>query len=201
MSVEELEKAALAKGFEHPGLIGLHSDPHKGHPLAFWLNPYWGEDLPQKLLLQNKALERWGVLKSGGVVEGMDLAAYLAAHPLEEDESAQGGAQLEILTPEELNQLLESKNEALAVCQNLYAKASEPGDTEKGVRLRQVRLLVAPSPLPSGTVLRPRRTRRRSSGTTTPGIQDEARTFRSAASVRPPSGSMWTFEARRDAPL
>ena len=120
LSTEELEKLAAEQGFEHPGLIGLHTEPGKQHPLVFWLNPVYPADHEKKLYLQEKALTRWQMLQSGGAVEGMTLQEYLAAHPLEE-----GAAVLpvEALTPEEFEALKEKIEQLQAFCESAWKKS------------------------------------------------------------------------------
>ncbi len=128
LPVGELEKLASEKGFPHPGLVGLHPAEDKDHPLVFWLNPYYAGDSPQKQAVWNKALERWETLKNGGTVEGMNLAAYLGAHPNEKD----GGASAETLTPEELTELAQELQGLYELCQS--AQHKNPSEVDDAFR-------------------------------------------------------------------
>lgn len=93
---DELCALAAAQGFEHPWLVGAETPAGKAHPLVFWLNPAYDQDIPQKIAVQDKALARWQELQAGGTYAGMTLASYSALHP---------PAGADTLSPEELTAL------------------------------------------------------------------------------------------------
>ena len=109
LPVSVLEELAIEKGFPHPGLIGLHTPEGKLHPLAYWLDPYYGPDSSNKQEFVDKANSRWETLQSGHTLNGMNLAAYLALHPAEAVKGLQVPSTIppKILTPEELKALQE----------------------------------------------------------------------------------------------
>jgi hypothetical protein len=119
-----LEELALGKGFPHPGLIGLHTLEGKPHPLAYWLDPYYGPDSSNKQEFVDKANARWELLQSGGMVGNMTLTDYLLLHPAE----VAKGSELppvvppKILTPEEFAALKEEIAAKIELCKELYTK-------------------------------------------------------------------------------
>jgi hypothetical protein len=94
LSPDELYQLAADSGFEHPWLVGADTPPGKDHPLIFWLNPAYDQDIPSKLAIQDKAFARWQQLQAGGSYGGLAFGDYMAAHP------AAGG--IEVLSPAEL---------------------------------------------------------------------------------------------------
>ena len=53
LSPAELQKIAGEKGFSNAGLVGIGMDTGTGHPLAFWLNPYYDAEEQKEKILQN----------------------------------------------------------------------------------------------------------------------------------------------------
>ena len=94
LSPDELYQLAADSGFEHPWLVGADTPPDKDHPLIFWLNPAYDQDIPSKLAIQDKAFARWHQLQAGGNYGGLAFGDYMAAHP------AAGG--IEVLSPADL---------------------------------------------------------------------------------------------------
>lgn len=79
LSDEELQALAEAKGFQHPELVGLSGNSI--HPLVHWLDPAQDDELPSKLKIQLKALERYNQLVAGETIDGKTLADFGLPYP------------------------------------------------------------------------------------------------------------------------
>ena len=104
LSPAELQKLAGEKGFSNAGLVGIGMDTGTGHPLAFWLNPYYDAE-EQKEKIQSKATSQYERLQSSGEVVGKDgtvitKIGYLTATPPD------GGVAKVVHTPEEITKML-----------------------------------------------------------------------------------------------
>ncbi len=69
--IERIPQGLRAPGPGRPGRCGPY-------PLSHWLDPTYAYEMPSKLDIQAKALERYAALCAGDTIAGIDLAALQA---------------------------------------------------------------------------------------------------------------------------
>ena len=136
LTPEQLQQLATAQGFDHAGLVGIGMDSGVGHPLAFWVNPYYDAE-EQKAKVQQKALDQYAQLQQAGQVTGKDGTVITAA-----DYAAASGATPPVKfihTPEEIQDLL-ARREELKQTIKAYSGYPHYNDPDKLALVRAAKL-------------------------------------------------------------
>ena len=136
LEIGDLQQLAADQGFEHAGLVGIGLDSGVGHPLAFYVNPYYDAE-EQKGKIQQKALSQYTALQTLGQLTGKDGTVLTAAEYAAATDAAPPVKFVH--SPEEIEALLARHEELKAIIKNNSGWPNSK-DPEKVKLVREAKL-------------------------------------------------------------